>query len=110
MPYKIEDLGDDRSLPLVVKNTVTGHPQKYFARAQRAVAEHYIAERDAIDAIPVDRRPTSQEVSEVAVQFGVGSEAYRRILSCQLGTCLLHEAHRRNLGRTRPTDRTGGAA
>jgi hypothetical protein len=95
VPYEIKDLADGRSSPLVVADVGTGRVAKYFARTDRQAAEHYAAERAAIDAIPADRRPTSQEVSETCVQFGVNSDAYRLILSCHFGSCLAHTAHRR---------------
>lgn len=95
MPYEIRDLGDDRSFPLVVEDTIAGRIAKYFARTDREGAERYAAERTAIDDIPSDRRPTSQEVAETCVRFGVNSDAYRLILSCHFGSCLAHTAHRR---------------
>lgn len=93
MTYEIRDLADGRSYPLVVVDTRTDHIKKYFAYANRPQAERYAAERDAIDAIPRDRRPTSQEVAETCVRFGIDSEAYRLILSCHFGSCLAHAAH-----------------
>lgn len=95
MPYEIKDLADGRSYPLAVTDVGTGRVAKYFARADQEAAERYAAGRAAIDAIPADRRPTSQEVAETCVRFGVNSDAYRLILSCHFGSCLAHTAHRR---------------
>lgn len=90
MTYEIRDLGDGRSYPLAVVDASTDRIKKYFAYSDRARAEKYAAEQTAIDAIPRDRRPTSQEVAETCVRFGIDSEAYRLILSCHFGSCLTH--------------------
>jgi hypothetical protein len=68
----------------------------YRRRADQAGAERFIAERVAVDAIPADRRPTSQEVAEVAVTFGIDSVPYRTILGCHFGSCFHYGAHRRS--------------